>query len=66
MWIFATDSGRYATGTTNELLDYIRMAGRRVKIEYTSGREAYTLPHEMISFDNVADMGNVTAIGYNC
>ena len=62
---FATNSGRYATGTTNELLDYIRQRDGGVKIEYTSGREAYTLPHEMISFDSVADMGNVTAIGYN-
>lgn len=62
---FATNSGRYATGTTNELLDYIRQRDDGVKIEYTSGREAYTLPHEMISFDSVSDMGNTTAIGYN-
>ena len=62
---FATNSGRYATGTTNELLDYIRQRDGGVKIEYTSGREAYTLPHEMISFDSVSDMGNTTAIGYN-
>lgn len=62
---FATNSGRYATGTTNELLDYIRQRDGGVKIEYTSGQEAYTLPHEMISFDSVSDMGNTTAIGYN-
>lgn len=62
---FATNSGRYATGTTNELLDYIRQRDGGVKIEYTGGQAAYTLPHEMISFDSVADMGNVTAIGYN-
>ena len=62
---FATNSGRYAVGTTNELLDYIRQRDGGVKIEYTGSQEAYTLPHEMISFDSVADMGNVTAIGYN-
>ena len=62
---FATNSGRYATGTTNELLDYLRQRDGGVKIEYTSGREAYTLPHEMICFDSVSDMGNTTAIGYN-
>ena len=62
---FATNSGRYATGTTNELLDYIRQRDGGVKIEYTGGQAAYTLPHEMISFDSVSDMGNTTAIGYN-
>lgn len=62
---FATNSGRYATGTTNEMLDYIRQRDGGVKIEYTGGQAAYTLPHEMISFDSVSDMGNTTAIGYN-
>lgn len=62
---FATNSGRYVTGVTNELLDYIRTQEDGVTIHYTGGQEAYTLPHEMISFDSVADMGNVTAIGYN-
>lgn len=62
---FATNSGRYATGVTNAMLDYIRQRDGGVKIEYTGGQTAYTLPHEMISFDSVADMGNMTAVGYN-
>ncbi|MBR5330879.1 MAG: hypothetical protein IKV13_05245 [Akkermansia sp.] len=62
---FATNSGRYVTGTTNELLDYIRQRDGGVKIYYTGGQEAYTLPHEMISFDSVSDDGNMTLIGYN-
>lgn len=62
---FATNSGRYATGVTNAMLDYIRQRDGGVKIEYTGGQTAYTLPHEMISFDSVADMGNMTVVGYN-
>lgn len=63
---FATNSGRYAVGgQVNAMLDYLRTRDEGVKIEYTGGQSAYTLPHEMISFDSVADMGNVTAVGYN-
>lgn len=65
---FATNSGRYAVGATNALLDHIRQRDGGVRIEYTesSGKsEPYTLPHEMISFDSVSDMGNMTLVGYN-
>ncbi len=64
---FATNSGRYAVGgQVNAMLDYLRTRDKGVRIEYTGGQNAYyTLPHEMISFDSVADMGNVTAVGYN-
>ncbi len=62
---FATNSGRYVTGVTNAMLDHIRQRDGGVKIEYTGGQAAYTLPHEMISFDSVADMGNMTVVGYN-
>jgi len=63
---FATNSGRYAVGgQVNAMLDYLRTRDEGVKIEYTGGQSAYTMPHEMISFDSVADMGNVTAVGYN-
>lgn len=62
---FATNSGRYTTGTTNALLDYIRQRDGGVRIEYTRGQCGYVLPHGVPSFDSVADMGNMTAIGYN-
>ncbi len=62
---FANNNGRYVTGVTNAMLDHIRQRDGGVKIEYTGGQAAYTLPHEMISFDSVADMGNMTAVGYN-
>lgn len=62
---FATNSGRYVTGASNELLDYIRQRDGGVKIEYTGGQAAYTLPNGMISFGSVADLGNGTLTGYN-
>ena len=62
---FATNSGRYTTGTTNALLDYIRQRDGGVRIEYTRGQCGYVLLHGVPSFDSVADMGNMTAIGYN-
>ena len=62
---FATNSGRYATGVTNALLDYIRSQEGGVTIHYTGGQESYVLPHGMISFDSVADDGNMTVVGYN-
>ncbi len=62
---FASNAGRYAAGTTNELLDYIRERDKGVKIEYTSGADAQLLPHGMISFDSVADMGNGTLTNHN-
>ena len=62
---FATNSGRYATGVTNELLDYIRTQEGGVTIHYTGGQESYVLPNGMISFDSVADDGNMTVVGYN-
>ncbi len=62
---FATNSGRYATGTTNALLKHLHELSGGVKIQYAGGQTAFTLPHEMISFDSVSDMGNTTAIGYN-
>lgn len=62
---FASNTGRYVVGTTNELLDYIRESEDGVRIEYTNGATAYTLPHGMLSFDSVADMGNATLVNYN-
>ncbi len=62
---FASNTGRYVVGTTNELLDYIREREGGVRIEYTNGAAAYTLPHGMLSFDSVADMGNATLVNYN-
>ncbi len=62
---FATNSGRYATGVTNELLDYIRTQEGGVTIHYTGGQESCVLPNGMISFDSVADDGNMTVVGYN-
>lgn len=62
---FATNSGRYVTGVTNAMLNHIRQRDGGVKIEYTGGQTAYTLPHGMIDFDGVADLGNATAVGYN-
>ena len=62
---FASNTGRYAVGTTNALLDYIRERDNGVRIEYTSGAAAQTLPNGMISFDSVVDMGNATLTNYN-
>ena len=62
---FATNTGRYATGTTNALLDYIRSQEGGVTIHYTGGQESYVLPNGMICFDSVADDGNMTVIGYS-
>ena len=62
---FATNSGRYTTGTTNALLDYIRQRDGGVKIEYTSGAEAQLLPHGMPGFDSVVDLGNGTLVNHN-
>ena len=62
---FATNSGRYATGTTNALLDYIRSQEGGVTIHYTGGQESYVLPNGIINFDSVADDGNMTVVGYN-
>ena len=62
---FATNSGRYVAGVTNAMLDYIRQRDGGVRIEYTGGQTAYTLPHGIISFDSVSDMGNMTVVGYN-
>lgn len=64
---FATNSGRYAVGTTNALLDYLRRDG--VKIEYTESsglsEKPYTMEHGMLSFESVSDIGSSTAISYN-
>ena len=62
---FATNSGRYVTGATNELLEYIRTRDGGVTIQYTGGQATQTLPNGMISFDSVADLGNATLTGYN-
>ncbi|MBR4107476.1 MAG: PEP-CTERM sorting domain-containing protein [Akkermansia sp.] len=66
---FASNSGRYAVGTTNALLDYIRLRDEGVQIEYTStsGKSdtPYTMQHGMLSFDSVSDIGSSTAISYN-
>lgn len=66
---FASNSGRYAVGTTNALLDYIRQRDGGVQIEYTStsgkSETPYTMQHGMLSFDSVSDIGSSTAISYN-
>ncbi len=66
---FASNSGRYAVGATNALLDYIRWRDGGVQIEYTStsGKSAtpYTMQNGMVSFDSVSDIGSSTAISYN-
>ncbi len=62
---FANNNGRYVTGVTNAMLDYIRRRDGGVCISYTGGQPDYTLEHGMISFDSVSDMGNMTVVGYN-
>ena len=66
---FASNSGRYAVGATNALLDYIRLRDEGVRIEYTStsgkSDNPYTMEHGMVSFDSVSDIGSSTAISYN-
>ena len=62
---FANNNGRYVTGVTNAMLDHIRQRDGGVKIEYTGGQTANTLPHGMLSFDSVVDMGNATLVNYN-
>lgn len=62
---FATNSGRYVDGATSELLEHIRSRDGGVKISYTGEQQDYILPHGVVSFDSVADMGNATLVGYN-
>ncbi len=62
---FANNNGRYVTGVTNAMLDYIRLRDGGVRISYTGEQADYTLEHGMISFDSVSDMGNMTVVGYN-
>ena len=66
---FATNSGRYAVGTTNALLDHIRLRDGGVRIEYTESsglrEKPYTMEHGMLSFESVSDIGSSTAISYN-
>lgn len=66
---FASNSGRYAVGATNALLDSIRLRDGGVQIDYTStsGKSdtPYTMQHGMVSFDSVSDIGSSTAISYN-
>ncbi len=62
---FANNNGRYVTGVTNAMLDYIRQRDGGVRICYTGEQADYTLPHEMISFESVSDFGNMTLVGYN-
>lgn len=62
---FATNSGRYVDGATSELLEHIRLRDEGVKISYTGEQQDYILPHGVVSFDSVADMGNATLVGYN-
>ncbi len=59
---FGQNRGRYSTTEVNELLAELNKNG--VTIRYTGGQDAYTLPQEMISFQNVVDKGNSAAIGY--
>ena len=64
---FATNSGRFAVGSTSAMLDYIRQRDGGVKLSYTdsAAKDSSTLEHGMISFDAVSDIGSSTAIGYN-
>ncbi len=64
---FASNSGRYAVGATNALLDYLRDGGVQIEYTSTSGKsdKPYTMKHGMVSFDSVSDIGSSTAISYN-
>ena len=62
---FAINCGRFATGSTNALLEHIREREGGVRIHYQGGQSPYTLPHGMISFDSVADEGHITSVGPN-
>lgn len=59
---FGQNRGRYSTTEVNELLSELNRNG--VTIGYTGGQDSYTLPQEMINFQNVVDKGNSAAIGY--
>ncbi|MCD7798757.1 MAG: PEP-CTERM sorting domain-containing protein [Akkermansiaceae bacterium] len=60
---FGQNKGRYVTGNTNALLDYLNADG--VTITYTGGQDDYTLEHGMIDFSSQCDGGYAAAIGYN-
>lgn len=59
---FGQNRGRYSTTEVNELLSELNKNG--VTISYTGGQDSYTLPQEMINFQNVADKGNSVAVSY--
>ena len=62
---FATNCGRFVTGSTNALLDHIRQRDGGVQIHYRDGLLPFTLPHGMIDFDSVVDGGHITCVGPN-
>ncbi len=62
---FAHNTGRYKTGNTNAMLDYIRERDGGVLIEYTGGQEAFVMPNGMISFESAMDGGAGAGIGVN-
>lgn len=59
---FGQNRGRYSTTEVNELLAELNKNG--VTLHYTGGQDSYTLPQEMINFQNVADKGNSVAVSY--
>ncbi|MBQ2379327.1 MAG: hypothetical protein II295_02940 [Akkermansia sp.] len=61
----ATNAGRYVTNQPNAILQYLRQRDGGIRIPYTTGQAAYTLPHGVPDFSAVADMGNATAVAYN-
>ncbi len=61
---FGQNKGRYVVANRNALLQHLADTGG-VQINYTSGQDAYTLPHGMVDFTGIAANGASTAIGYN-
>lgn len=62
---FGQNMGRYATGNTNSLLDYIREKQGGVVIDYLGGQPSYTLKHGMVDYSSQSDGGYSAAVGYN-
>lgn len=60
---FGQNMGRYRVREVNALLEHLNKDG--VKITYTGGQEAFTLPHKMINFESANDGAYATAVGPN-
>lgn len=60
---FGQNMGRYRVREVNALLEHLNKDG--VKITYTGGQEAFTLPHQMINFESTNDGAYATTVGPN-